>query len=77
MDSRRSLDECGKDDIGSGWGLDRWGMGGRWAGRLPLLHVVLVEDFLDRDELDDPARLLVEGSALLLDVGAVVEGDEE
>jgi hypothetical protein len=39
--------------------------------------VKLVEDFLNGDELDDAPGLLMEGGALPLGIGAVVEGDEE
>jgi hypothetical protein len=42
-----------------------------------LLHALLVEDFLDGDELDDAPALLVQGGSLGLAVGGVVEGDEE
>ncbi len=42
-----------------------------------LLHMRLIQNFLHRQQLDDPPRSFVKRSALLLGVFGVAEADEE
>jgi len=42
-----------------------------------LLHMLLIQNFLDGEELDDSTRSFVERRAFLFGVAGVAEGDEE